>query len=368
MYIILIILTLILVFIFIPSLVYLVSQYSALYREYMDTKRDFEEKLQTLQKDLAQKEETFDLVVNNIPIGLILKDVGNDFRYLLWNKMLETETGISRKKILGKTNFEQEPVPKLGQFFHLLDQECARRGTSQSEYEATTPEGEEKFYITEKRLLKLQDGRELILSAVQDLTSIWILKKRLADTVERQDRFITKTHIIYDCIDFMASHHELNDSYKYILKSFGSAENALRSYLYYFKETNKPYAEYTYEWTSNGENQIPDFLRKIDLEQVPVATKTLLVNKKSLLIDYSEVNPNSIFMEWIARENIGYVIFVPLFYEDKTFGLIGFDYKERQKVFSDISLLVINSAARLIELIYARQQMSLKKIEMQGAV
>ncbi|MDO5580043.1 MAG: PAS domain S-box protein [Planctomycetia bacterium] len=336
-------------------------RYFLLYKKHICLKQDLEQKAAALQKDFDDKSELFDLMVENVPIGLVLKDADNDFRFVLWNKKLEEETGIKKEDIIGKVNFDQEPMSRLGTFFQTLDQECLRRGSAEMEYEAAPPSGEEGFYVTEKHLLNLRDGRKYILSSVQNLTPIWELKKNLAATVEKQDRLIAKTQIIYDCIDFIASHHELNESYQYILDKFGSGEEALRSYLYVFNDTDPSSVSYKFEWTAKGESPIPPVLKNIDLEKVPIAAKMLLIDQKPLLIDYSEVNPNSVFMEWLTKEDIGYVIFVPLVYQDKTFGLIGFDYKERQKKFSDISLLVMNSAAHLLELIYARQQMGMVK-------
>lgn len=45
-------------------------------------------------------------ILNNVPVYLFIKDTGNDFRYLYWNKAFADRTGIYSEFAVGKTDVE----------------------------------------------------------------------------------------------------------------------------------------------------------------------------------------------------------------------------------------------------------------------
>lgn len=317
-----------------------------------------EKKIKSNQTKLpCSREELFQILLDNLPVCILAKDVNDNFKHILWNKELERHTGITEDMILGKSDSDIEPWPGLGDYITQLDVEAIRKGRVLQESPYQSASGKEIYYKIDKRFISFPDGRSIILDMYLDLTAEWELKKRLAETVEKQDRLISKTELLFDCLDYLSKTTIRSDVYRYILKRFGEGENALRSYIYLFNKPSPTQIDFAYEWTSDLSKPIPDYLKSIDLIHLQNSQKYLLNNKNVSLIDTKTIFPDSIFHQWIDEEQIGFVIFVPLFYKEEVFGLVGVDYRERQKVFADISLPVINSAARLIELVHAHEEM-----------
>ncbi|MDO5580044.1 MAG: PAS domain-containing protein [Planctomycetia bacterium] len=309
----------------------------------------------------CSREELFQILLDNIPVSILVKDVENDFKHILWNKELERQTGLSEEEVLEKTDEEIEPWIGLNDFIARLDQEAIRKGSVQQECPCRTASGREIYYKTDKRWVCFPNGRSIILDMCLDLTTEWDLKKRLSTIVEKQDRLIAKTELLFDCIEFLSKTTNRETVYRYILRRFGEGESALRSYIYVFDSPAPNRLEHAYEWDSKSAKPIPGFLKKIDLIHLQNSKKQLLECKTASILSTEHLFPESIFQEWVEEEEIGTVIYVPLFYNEILYGMLGVDFRERQKIFPEISLPVLSSAARLIELVHSHEQMHLRE-------
>ena len=74
--------------------------------------RDVSEKVKVEEVNAIQRNEIIRLnslmqaILNNVPVYLFIKDTGNDFRYLYWNKAFADRTGITAEFAVGKTDVE----------------------------------------------------------------------------------------------------------------------------------------------------------------------------------------------------------------------------------------------------------------------
>lgn len=74
--------------------------------------RDVSQLWETEQTNAEQQNEIMRLnslmqaIVNNVPVYLFVKDSGNDFRYLYWNKTFADYSGIPIEKAIGRNDFE----------------------------------------------------------------------------------------------------------------------------------------------------------------------------------------------------------------------------------------------------------------------
>jgi PAS domain S-box-containing protein len=59
-----------------------------------------------LEEELRTSQQFLDSVINNIPLALFVKDVQNDFRYVLINKNSEKVLGFSPEKAIGHNDYE----------------------------------------------------------------------------------------------------------------------------------------------------------------------------------------------------------------------------------------------------------------------
>ena len=89
--------------------------------------RDVSQLWETEQTNAEQQNEIMRLnslmqaIVNNVPVYLFVKDSGNDFRYLYWNKTFADYSGIPIEKAIGRNDFEifkrTEDMEKFRLFF-----------------------------------------------------------------------------------------------------------------------------------------------------------------------------------------------------------------------------------------------------------
>lgn len=80
-----------------------------------------------LEEELLQSQRFLDTIIENIPLALFIKDVANDFRYMLWNKASEKMFGISRQQALGRNSHELHPHHQ-SDFFRAKDMEAVQQG------------------------------------------------------------------------------------------------------------------------------------------------------------------------------------------------------------------------------------------------
>ncbi len=112
-----------------------------------------------------------DTILNNIPVYLFVKDPGNDFRYLYWNKAFEEHSGIPASKVLGRTDVEVFPDPADAEKFRRDDLELLRtngRLDFMEEYKAAS--GETRIVTTSKALVPTENRLPLIIGIAWDIT------------------------------------------------------------------------------------------------------------------------------------------------------------------------------------------------------
>lgn len=69
------------------------------------TQRDISER-KHLEAELLQSQQFLDSVIENIPLTLFIKDIINDFRYVLINKSTETNLGFARDEAIGLNDYD----------------------------------------------------------------------------------------------------------------------------------------------------------------------------------------------------------------------------------------------------------------------
>ncbi|MDD3585932.1 MAG: PAS domain S-box protein [Thermoguttaceae bacterium] len=302
----------------------------------------------------SERDELFHIILDNIPYCILVKDVDHDFRHMLWNRELERQTGLTEAEMLGKTDFEIEPWPGLGKFIHELDQEAIRKGSIDHETLCETMSGKNIFYQTNKRVVKTRGGRTLILDMCRDISHEKEMQKSNAETIEKQQRLIDRYSAIYDCISFMTSETDVKKIFNYIITRFGETENAQRAYLYFITESDHAFAQYVCQWCGPACNPIPDSLKTLSFALMPTAKQTLLMDRQITQINTAELADDSVFKKWVISEQIAFVLFAPIMYNDQLVGVVGFDYRKLQNVYIPTSLQIIQGAARLLAYVYAR--------------
>lgn len=125
----------------------------------------------------------FDLL-DNMPFPVMVKDADNDFRYILWNKQCDLQSGFNRWEALGKTDSEL-----FGEVFGKMnrqrDEEIIASGkTYRVQEDYVIRSGEIRNTMLEKSLLKV-GGRRFLLVVRWDLTEV-ISSRREIERINKE--------------------------------------------------------------------------------------------------------------------------------------------------------------------------------------
>lgn len=164
-----------------------------------------EEKVWFFSRDISERVErenkirelnyVMDAILNNIPVYLFVKDPGNDFRYLYWNKAFEEHSRIPASAVLGKTDFEVFPNIDDARKFRKDDLELLKN-KERIEFleDYVTATGETRIVSTSKALVPSENEIPLIIGVSWDLTEMKNIEKELIAArikAEQSDRLKT---------------------------------------------------------------------------------------------------------------------------------------------------------------------------------
>lgn len=131
------------------------------------------------------------VVLNNVPVYLFMKDAANDFRYVYFNKTFADYSGITYDEAIGRSDFEIFPNATDLERFHRDDLHVLKVGRVEFTEEYITKNGEERMTKTVKSVVKSADGHPYIIGMSWDMTDIMQMKKELVSSrikAEESDR------------------------------------------------------------------------------------------------------------------------------------------------------------------------------------
>ena len=134
--------------------------------------RDVTQRIEHENK-VKEKNSILECILNNIPVYLFVKDPGNEFRYLYWNRAFEEYSRIPASRALGHTDYEIFPSPKDAEHFRQDDLTLLRTGERQTfieEYVSAT--GETRIVNTSKSLVPVENRLPLIIGVSWDITDM----------------------------------------------------------------------------------------------------------------------------------------------------------------------------------------------------
>ena len=123
------------------------------------------------ENKVKEMNSILDSILNNIPVYLFVKDPGNEFRYLYWNRAFEEFSHIPASKALGYTDYEVFSSPKDAEHFRRDDLELLRTGERMEFIEEyVSAKGETRIVNTSKSLVPVENRLPLIIGVSWDIT------------------------------------------------------------------------------------------------------------------------------------------------------------------------------------------------------
>ena len=131
------------------------------------------------QNEIMRLNSLMEAIVNNVPVYLFVKDSGNDFRYLYWNKTFADYSGIPIEKAIGRNDFEIFKRTEDMEKFRLDDIRVLKEGKLDYFEEYMAASGEIRTITTMKRLVPSSNEHPYIIGISWDITEIKKTEKAL---------------------------------------------------------------------------------------------------------------------------------------------------------------------------------------------
>ncbi|MEG1866850.1 MAG: PAS domain-containing sensor histidine kinase, partial [Bacteroides sp.] len=131
---------------------------------------EMEHKNADQQAEITRLNSIMHAVLNNIPVYLFVKDTGNDFRYLYWNKAFADHSGIPIENVIGYNDDEIFPNSADAERFRKDDLETMRMGRLEYEEDYTTEYGEIRSVVTVKTLVSTGNDSPYLIGVSWDIT------------------------------------------------------------------------------------------------------------------------------------------------------------------------------------------------------
>jgi PAS domain S-box-containing protein len=118
----------------------------------------------------APSQTFLDTVIENVPAMLVVKD-GETGKFLLINRTGEELLGVSRERLLGRSDYDFFP-PEQADFFAAYDREVIESGELRTieEEPLDTPHNGRRWLQTRKIAISGEDGRQHLLAICEDIT------------------------------------------------------------------------------------------------------------------------------------------------------------------------------------------------------
>ena len=160
-------------------------------KKLIDDLKESKEKSDNLNLELSSANELMSAIIDEIPSSLFIKDIKNEFRYLLANNSFcKNIAGIPHDEIIGNDDFYVFKNKLLIEKFHRDDLNTINLNINDvydCGEETVTVDGVERTYLTKKLAVKLSNNNEYLIGQATDITEIKKINENLLIAKERAE-------------------------------------------------------------------------------------------------------------------------------------------------------------------------------------
>jgi PAS domain S-box-containing protein len=131
--------------------------------------------------EIEQKARLLSVILNTMPLAVFVKDVSNDFRFVLWNQKNADITGITEGEALGRTDYDLFQK-ETADYFRQVDKMVMDRGEMLdiAEEKILSPTLGKRFVHTVKLpVTDTQHDINLIVGITEDITEVKAAREEL---------------------------------------------------------------------------------------------------------------------------------------------------------------------------------------------
>lgn len=133
-----------------------------------------------------------------------------------------------------------------------------------------------------------------------------------------------------------ASSNDMDKDVNFALKALGESMDLDRTYLFQFSKDLARMSN-SHEWVREGVSSEKDKLQNLDVKDYQWFMDKLL-NHENVVISDTQKIPDERIRQKMLRQNIKSMVLLPMFFEDKIFGFVGFDHVRNQRTWSSETL------------------------------
>ena len=308
-----------------------------------------------MQKEMAQMQGFYRELLDRLPVAFLLKDADHDFRYVIWNRLLEQHTGYSAQQVIGKTDAEIEPYPGMRETFMKSDEKALNAG-SPLEFEQCLPtaSGKQYAYHVYKMMIRSGDRRYIVETGL-DISKEKELAGEQSAAILRMNEQIANASIVNACLRRLTREHDFTLAVKNLLQSIACGMDADRCAIFTCSG-NPLIAECKFEWVRNG---IPPHKHKkeLNLAAFPEWSKALN-NHHVVKIDLRDTHDTNISersLDFCKEESIQALLLCGFYMNDDLQGAICIDIVNGDHVFSESDIRLLSDTVSIFQLAQQRQ-------------
>ncbi len=145
------------------------------------------------EQELRAQKDIYEQIIQQLPVGVLVKDVEDDFRFVVWNRPMEKITGLTADETLGKRDYDIVAQADLAESFHQDDMEVIEKRSFLEIDEEYVDTGRRKCWVHTKKIPMFDETGKTryIMGILEDIT----LKKISEEMMRVKDAAIASSPI-----------------------------------------------------------------------------------------------------------------------------------------------------------------------------
>ncbi len=300
--------------------------------------RDITERKQADQA-LRESQQLLQLVMDNIPQAVFWKD--KDLNFLGTNQAFAKDAGMnSPQDLIGKSDFEM-PWKEQAELYRADDQRVLELGETKLNFEEphTGSTGVTTWVRTSKIPMRDVAGNIFaVLGMYEDITE----RKQAEENLRK--RFEIETLLTTISSKFVTVTQEnLDQNVSQSLEMLGKFAGTDRSYLFRIANDGKT-MDNTHEWCAEGVEAHIDNLKSVPVNTFPWLMERLKKLEVVAVPQVADLPPQAgAEKNEFQAEGIQSIVVVPIIYQSKLAGFMGFDAVSRQRTWETDTITVLRT-------------------------
>ncbi|MBS1370012.1 MAG: PAS domain-containing protein [Lentisphaeria bacterium] len=306
--------------------------------------------------ELARANSLLQAILDQLPALIAVKDSGNDFRYLVWNRSAEQFTGLAAADVLGKTDYELSCYREQADEFLRNDRVVCETGGMRLDEEFTFLDGTRHNMHTLLTRVDNAASAPLVLVLGLDVTEEKQREAERQKLLEDLSTHAEQDRRLNSCLETIMLHEDEDTAIRTVLQTVCTHLNFSRAYVMRYDHGNHLQIP-LHEWYQAGKdsvfaNQAPKPLSESDIWYDRIRQNGIWGGHRSERF-FEELGS----WEPIVRETrIQSLHCAVIRLSGEFWGHIGIANEENaERVFSEPDEQFLRAAAHIVEIILSRQ-------------